>query len=163
MEHRWGVRHSLDLSVRFGAGRRTLALARVRNASLSGAYLETPANLPMLGRMWVELESGQQLPNDGNRIAAYVVRADESGFGLEWCEFAPGPIVALMERMQPAGECETPLHGFPRRRKIVAQALLPAPDWQSRCSTGHESSSSAAALRDLRPSASCDRPPSTSC
>lgn len=163
MEHRWGLRHLLDLSVRLRGGGRTVALARIRDASLSGAYLETAASLPLLGRVWVEMESGRRLPNENGLIAGYVVRADRSGYGLEWCEFAPGPIVALMERPRMAGDCETPLHRIPRRRKIESQALLPAPDWQSRCSTGHESSSSAAALRDLRPSASCDRQPSTFC
>lgn len=40
MEHRWGIRHLLDVSVRLEG---LPSFARLRNVSLSGAYLETRA------------------------------------------------------------------------------------------------------------------------
>jgi len=50
----------------------------------------------MLSQVWVELNWDRR--NDSNRIAAYVVRTDQGGVGLEWCDFAPRAILALIER-----------------------------------------------------------------
>ncbi|HEX5460932.1 MAG TPA: PilZ domain-containing protein [Steroidobacteraceae bacterium] len=96
MEHRWGVRHPLDVSVRLDGRPHLPTFARLKNASSSGAYLETRTAPPMLSQVWVEL--GWDRRDDSKRIAAYVVRTDQDGIGLEWCDFAPRAIVALIER-----------------------------------------------------------------
>ena len=96
MEHRWGVRHLLDVSVRLDCRPQLLTFARLRNASSSGAYVETRTALPMLGRVWIELDWEHR--DDSKRIAAYVVRTGQNGVGLEWCDFAPRAILALIER-----------------------------------------------------------------
>lgn len=96
MEHRWGVRHLLDVSVRLDGRPQVLTFARLKEASSSGAYIETRTAPPMLSRVWVELDWDRR--DDSNRIAAYVVRTDQGGVGLEWCDFAPRAILALIER-----------------------------------------------------------------
>ncbi|MGH8169048.1 MAG: PilZ domain-containing protein [Steroidobacteraceae bacterium] len=100
MEHRWGTRHLLDASVRLDGRPHLLTFARLKNASASGAYVETRAAPPMLTRVWVELEWHLCRRDDSNRVAAYVVRTDERGMGLEWCDLAPRAILALIERSQ---------------------------------------------------------------
>lgn len=93
MEHRWGIRHLLDVSVRLEG---LPSFARLRNASSSGAYLETRAAPALDSRVLLELRCG--LGRDGGRcrVAAYIVRRDERGIGVEWCEFAPQPVLALI-------------------------------------------------------------------
>jgi hypothetical protein len=96
MEHRWGVRHCLDLSVRLDGRPQLLTFARLKDASSSGAYVETRTAPPMLSQVWIELDWDRR--DDSKRIAAYVVRTDQDGVGLEWCDFAPRAILALIER-----------------------------------------------------------------
>jgi len=96
MEHRCGVRHLLDISVRLDGRPQLLTFARLKNASASGAYVETRVALPMLSRMWIELDWDRR--DDSKRIAACVVRTEQDGVGLEWCDFAPRAVLALIER-----------------------------------------------------------------
>lgn len=97
MEHRWGVRYLLDVSIRLEGRLNLLVFARLRNASSSGAYVETPVVPTLESRVWVELGSPPSRGGDRCRIPAYVVRRDGRGVGLEWCEFAPRPVLALIE------------------------------------------------------------------
>lgn len=97
MEHRWGIRHSLDVSVRLEGLPRPLAFARLRNVSSSGAYIETRAAPALDSRVALELECRLAGARDGRcRISAYVVRRDARGIGVEWCEFAPPPVLTLV-------------------------------------------------------------------
>jgi len=101
MEHRWGKRHLIDLPVRLDARPHVFALARLSDASSSGAYLETRAAPPLMTRVHVQLQWGSFQREEPYRIPAYIVRADDTGIGLEWCEFAPAPIPALIENPAP--------------------------------------------------------------
>ena len=98
MEHRWGVRHLLDVSVRLDGRPQVLTFARLKDASSSGAYVETRIAPPMLSRVFIELHWDRR--DDSKRIAAYVVRTEQDGVGLEWCDFAPRAILALIERLR---------------------------------------------------------------
>ncbi len=98
MEHRWGVRHSIELPVRLDARPNRLTFGRLLNASSSGAYIETDAAPPLFSRVCVELEWGVFHRTESRRLAAYVVRHEEGGIGLEWQEFAPAAILELIER-----------------------------------------------------------------
>lgn len=101
MEHRWGTRHPLRTSVRLDARSHCLSRACLHNASSSGAYIETETVLPLWTRIYIELGWGT-FGEDTRRIAAYVVRQDEHGIGIEWCEFASPAILELIESMQAA-------------------------------------------------------------
>jgi hypothetical protein len=97
LEHRWGTRRPLDLAVRLDWRPHLLALGRLRNASASGAYVETCAAPPLMSRIHIELEWGHLRRDEPHRIPAYVVRADSAGIGLEWCAFAPIAILTMIE------------------------------------------------------------------
>ena len=90
MEHRWGRRTSLWTAVRLrsevGASD-----GRVRDASASGAFVETGLRVTVGSRVEIEFR--------GTWITAFVVRTDEGGLGLEWREFAPASVVATLERI----------------------------------------------------------------
>lgn len=123
MEHRWGGRHLLDLSVRLDGRPLLLTFARLKNASSSGAYVETRIALPMLSRVWIELDWDRR--DDSKRIAAYVVRTDQGGVGLEWCDFAPHAILALIERSRRLVANDRRDHISPAIRRLPAAVARP--------------------------------------
>jgi hypothetical protein len=90
MEHRWGRRTSLwtAVTLRTDLGN---ANGRVRNASASGAFIETPCRVTPGSRVDIEFR--------GAWLSAHVVRTDDDGLGLEWHEFAPAPIVETLDRL----------------------------------------------------------------
>ena len=86
MDHRWGQRESTDIAVHIVARSGMTGPARVVNVSLTGAFLET--SVPLRLHTMVYLLAHAQAPADtgANRIAANVVRRDDLGVGVEWCE-----------------------------------------------------------------------------
>ena len=81
MEHRWGTRVELDVPAEILAGEDNSALAVVKNASLSGAFLETSMMLPPLSRVSVALPATKY-----EALDACVVRVDSNGLALEWLD-----------------------------------------------------------------------------
>jgi len=97
MEHRWGRRVPTDIVVRLDGRSSFLAEGRLRDASLSGGYVEGVPSVPLLTCIQVELEWGQRRNRrEPHRVRAHVVRSDSSGLGLEWAEFAPDAIRKLL-------------------------------------------------------------------
>jgi hypothetical protein len=96
MEHRWGERVLLDHPARLDGRPNLIALGRLRNASLSGGYVETGAIVPLGIRLHLALEWIYWDRAEDYRVPAYVVRSDEKGLGLEWCDFAPRCIALLI-------------------------------------------------------------------
>jgi len=94
MEHRWGARSKLDIPVQVDCGSQARVFGVMRNASVSGSFLCTAAQLPMLTCVSVELISPRCRTHVG--VQAYVVRRTPEGFGLEWSEIAPAPIVEAL-------------------------------------------------------------------
>ena len=99
MEHRWGSRVELHALARLRTvdGRETDVW--VRNASLSGAFVETTSRLGML-----TLLSLRPLTAGGEWLDACVVRVEEGGIALEWLEPGTHSIFTLlsMRREAPA-------------------------------------------------------------
>lgn len=135
MEHRWGFRYLLDMSVRLEGLPKLLALARLRDVSSSGAYIETSAAPALDSRVLLEL--GCRTDPSGGRchVPAYVVRRDERGIGVEWCEFAPQPVLTLIATSWQAEVSDR------RKDRAASQALssarqrkpaAPADAWPSR-------------------------------
>jgi hypothetical protein len=96
MEHRWGKRSTLDLGVRLPLGSGAVDTGRIANASLSGAFLRTTRRLPAFTRVVVEFEGGSSRQSAPRCVPAYVVRTAPDGLGLEWYEFAPPAVAALL-------------------------------------------------------------------
>ena len=84
MEHRWGRRQSSDVRVRFvsQAGSGTGCLS---NVSVTGAFMKTKVHLRLLSVLNLSTASHSRKAQ-GKGVAAFVVRRDSAGVGLEWCE-----------------------------------------------------------------------------
>jgi len=91
MEHRWGKRCRVDLHMSLRVGGETI-VARVRELSLSGAYLATAVEVGAGHSLSIELAGGELPP-----VLAWVVRRDANGLAVEWQEFAPWPIALMLE------------------------------------------------------------------
>jgi len=106
MEHRWGHRRPLDLAARFSAP--TLGgWGRVRNVSLSGAYIETAARLAVAQHLFIEIKWQRDGKTEWSLLSAWVVRRDDRGLGVEWTEFAPWPVPALFTEEPGAKDLRT--------------------------------------------------------
>ena len=95
MEHRWGERIAVMLTVELSSGSSPPVTGWLENVSSSGAFVRTESRGPPRGP--VEVILPQRGPDRGRpvRIAAYVVRETELGVGIEWCDFAPRPVREL--------------------------------------------------------------------
>jgi hypothetical protein len=91
MEHRWGTRIDLDVPAELLTADGLSADAAVKNASLSGAFVETTAKLPLLSRVSVNLRA----PKD-ERLDACVVRVEDDGLALEWLDPGSRLVPALL-------------------------------------------------------------------
>ena len=97
MEHRWGERFPVELAVRLHSGSTTILNSRLIDASVSGALINTDIRLPVFSHVIVEFDIARRSGVSGQRVAAYVARHAPDGLGVEWQEFAPRPIVNLLE------------------------------------------------------------------
>ena len=86
MEHRWGERQSADVTVHVVARSGKTGIARVVNVSVTGAYLKTSIPLRLHSVVFLQPSTQNLTHIGGNCIAATVVRQDDLGVGLEWCE-----------------------------------------------------------------------------
>ena len=127
MEHRWGIRRTLDVGVRLHVRASLPGFGRLLDASASGAYLVTGMKLPIMTRVqialgWDGLQGGGRHP-----ITAYVVRAAARGFGIEWAQFAPASVLALIDGPKVASSRATraaaPRPGTPLAVERSARAL----------------------------------------
>ena len=97
MEHRWGSRKSIDVPVRFIALPDTIGTGRIVNVSMTGAFLETRAELRPRAMLHLEMI----YPERCGRLTASVVRHSDLGVGLEWCEAAAkSPLYARLRSSQ---------------------------------------------------------------
>src|SRR5690348_8959444 len=100
MEHRWGIRRTLDVGVKLYVQRSSPRFGRLLNASSSGAYVATGAALPIMTRVRVALGWGSSQGGAARLISAFVVRTDARGIGIEWQKFAPPPLRALIDTLE---------------------------------------------------------------
>jgi hypothetical protein len=77
------------VSVSTGSG--ASGIGKLTNISISGAFLETAVSLPLFVQLAIVV-----LRDDGAAhqltFAAVVVRHDENGVGIEWCDPTAGSI-----------------------------------------------------------------------
>jgi hypothetical protein len=96
MEHRWGNRLTVDFGVRVAERRYNVRAARIVDLSASGAYIEVSADLRVLSRVQIAMAPPYRLPHPTPLVAAYVARKGKDGVGVEWCEYAPKPVLDLL-------------------------------------------------------------------
>jgi len=95
MEHRWGERIPCSLFAWIHSGPGIGGTARLRDVSLSGAFLETALDLPLLAHIDVSV-TGDRAASAGKTIAANVVRRERDGIAVEWCETPGKSICSLL-------------------------------------------------------------------
>lgn len=127
MEHRWGTRFELDAPAELAVAQGVCTDARVRNASLSGAFVETAARVPLLSRVAL-----RPLAPGGSWLEGCVVRIEADGLALEWLEPGLHAVSALLSLRRedgpplPAGHRNpknNPLvHIFPERQHVAPPA-----------------------------------------
>ncbi len=113
MDHRWGVRRSLNLRVQL-VGRAGLAVSGlVTDISLSGAFVRTELLLPVQMQVQVVLVDQPRSSARPVDLVAYVIRHGRNGIGLEWWNLAPAVLHRILALPQP---------GSSRPRERHAQA-----------------------------------------
>lgn len=103
MEHRWGERVAVRLTVELSYGSSSPVVGSLENVSSSGAFVHTDGRGPPRGPVEVIFPDRSAGRGRTERIAAYVVRETETGVGIEWCEFAPRVVRELIARDRRAG------------------------------------------------------------
>ncbi|HUI61843.1 MAG TPA: PilZ domain-containing protein [Steroidobacteraceae bacterium] len=96
MEHRQGSRFGVGVPVSVSGCRRTMA-GYLINISLTGAYVQTRADQPVLARIQVEVELPGPAGTRLRRLAASVVRADVNGYGIEWHNLNPRTLGEILK------------------------------------------------------------------
>lgn len=92
-EQRWGTRTPLNAPAELITADGDFEAVRVRDASLSGAFVETPRPLPTMTRVAL-CPTGR----DGEWLDGIVVRAGDGGYGLEWLDPGLHPVSVLLSR-----------------------------------------------------------------
>jgi hypothetical protein len=83
VQRRWGNRAPLQILAELIATDGEILAVWVRDASVSGAFVETGYELPLLSRVSL-CPAGRA----GQWLKAVVVREDDGGYGIEW--LSPG-------------------------------------------------------------------------
>jgi hypothetical protein len=97
MDNRLGERVAINLAVRLvSTGPRPMGIGLLKNLSRSGALIVN-CDLQLFSLIQVVLEPHQGSKRDEESVAAYVTRVGDDGVGIEWCEFAPPAVVALLQ------------------------------------------------------------------
>ena len=111
MEHRWGERIAVSLTVELSCAGSPPVAGSLENVSSSGAFVRTESRGPPRGPVAVILAQRGAGRGRSVRIAAYVVRESDVGVGIEWCEFAPRAVRELV-----AGAERARARALPRTR-----------------------------------------------
>jgi hypothetical protein len=90
MEHRVGTRVKVETRSQLRSADGLVCDAVVRNASLSGAFMETGARLPLLSRVAVRPVAKDEW------LEACVVRQDDRGLAVEWLDHGVHAVHALL-------------------------------------------------------------------
>ena len=95
MEHRWGQRVALGLPVHLTAGR-TTALGILRDASISGGFIESVLDPALYSNLGVIVLVGSGENRRAVELPCCVTRRERGGFGVEWRDMACAPLLALL-------------------------------------------------------------------
>jgi hypothetical protein len=118
MEHRWGKRVQVDFPVRVMAHRFSVREGRLADLSVSGALVKADFEARMLSRIQIAIDSPLWPKHESPVVEAYVTRRYKHEFGIEWCEFAPHAVSALLRAIV------TRPHAHLRRRTASASHAI---------------------------------------
>jgi len=98
MEHRWGQRVALGLPVHLAANGDSGA-GKLRDASISGGFIETAVALPLYTNLGVVVLLGTGAAQRAVELPACVTRVARDGVGVEWRDMACPTLLALLRGM----------------------------------------------------------------
>src|SRR5437762_77850 len=97
MEHRWGERRASNKSVYLRTRSGLAAKGAVRDVSISGALVITPMPVALYSYVCVYFRGAYGTHYTNAAAEGQVVRRLPDGFAIEWCEFAPQAVRALLD------------------------------------------------------------------
>jgi hypothetical protein len=103
MEHRWGERVALDCLARLVLGDGSGPEGRVRNASISGAWIDTVTALPIYTPLNVRMSAGMGLRRRTVELPACVARTGPGGVAVEWRDMGEATLVDLLQQAGAGG------------------------------------------------------------
>lgn len=95
---RFGARTDLLVDVTLSGAGFDSVVGVIRNASISGALIETALELALDTNLTVGFDIRASAPPERRQLRARVVRLDAAGLGVEWQEPGAGEIVELLQR-----------------------------------------------------------------
>lgn len=96
MEHRWGLRSAVDQAVHVWAPNGVAARGQLLNISISGALVRSSLPVQVLGRVKFRVTTSNCRGKPKWTAEAQIVRVENDGFAVEWCEFAPPAVRAVI-------------------------------------------------------------------
>jgi hypothetical protein len=93
MEHRLGHRVQVREAVRVRTAMGEFADVVMTDISLSGAFIHTREHPPNLAPVYVTFADSGRSSTGIAVVKAQVVRNSATGFGIEWWQFAPPPVM----------------------------------------------------------------------
>jgi hypothetical protein len=108
MEHRWGHRHEIARAVRLETRAGVIARGRISNVSISGAFIVSTLPVTVYSYIYIRFTALNGKQRAAQAVESQVIRKNATGFGIEWCEFAPNCVRALV--MAPPFHATEPPH-----------------------------------------------------
>src|SRR5665213_175776 len=101
MDHRWGNRIAIHIPVRMvNPNTSAAAVGHLINVSLDGALVAGSPEAHIGARIQISLAMPEAVAACGSWIDAYLVRKAGAAVALQWAEFAPREIVALVRGLR---------------------------------------------------------------
>jgi len=99
MEHRWGHRLEVNQPVRLRVRGGQWVSGRIRNASISGAFITSRLSVMPLSHITVRFPGSRGKQSEeraAQELQGQVVRSTRAGLAVEWLEFAPTRVRTLI-------------------------------------------------------------------
>jgi hypothetical protein len=97
MEHRWGERRSSNVTVYLRSPNGLAAKGCIRDVSVSGALVITPMPVTLDGHICVYFPHSRGTRHANITAKGQVIRRLQEGFAIEWNQFAPETVRALID------------------------------------------------------------------
>lgn len=101
MEHRWGRRIPVKIPVRLILESGESIIGETENVSFSGALIQTAGSVRLFSRLQVEVILPREIGGGVERVSAHVTRKMTDCAAIEWCDFAPRGVRALLRALDP--------------------------------------------------------------
>jgi hypothetical protein len=113
MERRWGHRRQINRFVRLRMRNGLQGFGRIRDVSISGAWIATGLPATLLSYVQVGVTAIRKGRKTVARVEGLIVRLASHGFGIEWCEFGHPAVLAILLVRSYRSDVSSAKHGSP--------------------------------------------------